>query len=198
MPRHFIRRFALRDETAITAIGRCGHVSHAQLAAVVSEKRILNYCRDGYIEKTLYSQPGTRERDQIAYKLTAKGRDLAEQMGKVTRCQHAQSPAHDLGIASRYFSITEQERATWQTETEITDRFHEYMDKLYDRDRAEWNRLNDMQQEHAISPPDAVYTSSQGTEIAFEVVTNSYGHAEIEAKETFSEVMELSYEQSRI
>ena len=46
--------------------------------------------------------------------------------------------------------------------------------------------------------PDASYTSEGGIEIAYEVVTNNYGEAEIEAKEVASEELGLELELHKI
>ena len=40
-----------------------------------------------------------------------------------------------------------------------------------------------------MSMPDAVYTRSDGVSVAFEVVTNNYGQAELEAKEQAAEAL---------
>ena len=46
--------------------------------------------------------------------------------------------------------------------------------------------------------PDASYTNENGVEIAFEVVTNNYGEAEIEAKETAAEELGLEIELHKV
>lgn len=45
--------------------------------------------------------------------------------------------------------------------------------------------------------PDAVYTRSDGVSVAFEVVTNNYGQAELEAKEQAAEALGAEIELQR-
>lgn len=56
-----------------------------------------------------------------------------------------------------------------------------------------------MLEEKLISTPDGAYISEIGIETYFEVITNSYGQIEIEAKEKFVEIMNIkSYETARV
>jgi len=59
------------------------------------------------------------------------------------------------------------------------------------RIQAEW-------EQGKLSMPDAVYKNAEGIEVAFEVVTNHYGKAEIEVKQTVASILELQYEEKRV
>ena len=106
-----------RDRKALSALSRCGYVNREQLSQFLRNKRIESYCKDGLIEKSIYSQPGSKASDQEVYRLTSKGRDFCRRELSLTRLYSAQNPAHDLVLADRYFSLSESERETWQTET---------------------------------------------------------------------------------
>lgn len=185
-----------RDTRALGALARCGYVTEDQLKqAGLRDKRISSYEKDGLVERSIYSQPGSREEDQPVYRLTAVGRDLCRRELCMTHLYSAQNPGHDLAIADRYFSLTPEERDTWKTESECRDIFAEYIRQLRDRgeeERAEelWNKLQD----GLLSMPDAIYQPQGGPEICFEVVTNGYGQEEIQAKEDTAQALGLDIE----
>jgi DNA-binding PadR family transcriptional regulator len=148
------------------------------------------HCKDGLVEKSIYSQPGSRASDQEVYRLTSKGRDFCRRELSITRLYGAQNPAHDLVLADRYFSLSESERETWQTETQSREIINAHIRQLREQGEEEhalelWDKLQDGR----LSMPDAVYTRSDGISVAFEVVTNNYGQSELEAKEQAAEAL---------
>jgi len=179
-----------RDRKALSALSRCGYVSREQLGQFLRNKRIESYCKDGLVEKSIYSQPGSRASDQEVYRLTSKGRDFCRRELSITRLYGAQNPAHDLVLADRYFSLSESERETWQTETQSREIINAHIRQLREQGEEEhalelWDKLQDGR----LSMPDAVYTRSDGISVAFEVVTNNYGQSELEAKEQAAEAL---------
>ena len=103
----------------------------------------------------------------------------------MTRLYSAQNPAHDLVLADRYFSLSESERETWQTESQSREIINAHIRHLREQGNEEHAReLWDKLQDGRLSMPDAVYTRADGVSVAFEVVTNNYGQAELEAKGT--------------
>lgn len=162
-------------------------------------KRIDAYCKDGLVERSIYSRPGAKSGDKEVYRLTPAGRDFCRRELSLTHLYSAQNPAHDLALADRYFSMSETERATWQTESQSRDAFAEHIRQLQDQGEAErvqelWDKL----QEGQISMPDCVYTTDSGVTVAYEVITNNYGQAEIEAKEEAAETLGASIEFCRV
>lgn len=150
------------------------------------------------MERSIYSQPGSRDSDRECYRLTAKGRDLCRRELSLST-YNAQNPAHDLTIADRYFSLSVTERETWQTETQCRDLLAEHIQQLRnqgDEDRVAeiWDKLK----EGAISMPDAIYTSDSGVVVAYEVVTGNYGQEDIEAKEEAAETLGAIIEFERV
>lgn len=117
----------------------------------------------------------------------------------MTGLYSAQNPSHDLTIADRYFSLSQLERETWQTETQCRDLIVEHVRQLReqgDDERAQelWDKLK----EGAISMPDAIYTADSGVTVAYEVTTSNYGDAEIEAKEEAAEALGAIIEFERV
>ena len=184
-----------RDVRALSALARCGYVTADQLRENgLRDKRIHSYCKDGLVERVTHSRPGDREADRECFRLSKAGRDLCREELSC-RLYNAQNPAHDLCLSDRYHAISPEERATWKTESECRDIFTEHIQQL--RDQGEEERaqeLWDQYQDGRISMPDAMYTRSDGVTIAFEVITNNYGEAEISAKEEAAEELGATIE----
>ena len=186
-----------RDKNALSALARCGYVSREQLGEFLREKRVQSYCKDGLIEKSIYSRPGARAQDVEVYRLTKAGRELCRrELSLSTYC--AQNPAHDLALADRYFSLSPTERETWRTESQSREDVYSEIRQLREQGEEEragelWAKL----QEGRLSMPDAVYTREDGVSVAFEVTTGNYGNEEITAKEEAAEALGAEIEFSR-
>ena len=131
-----------RDRKALSALSRCGYVNREQLSQFLRNKRIESYCKDGLIEKSIYSQPGSKASDQEVYRLTSKGRDFCRRELSLTRLYSAQNPAHDLVLADRYFSLSESERETWQTETQSREIINAHIRQLREQGEEEKKHAN--------------------------------------------------------
>lgn len=186
-----------RDKHALSALARCGYVSREQLGEFLREKRVQAYCKDGLMEKSIYSRPGARTQDVEVYRLTKAGRELCRrELSLSTYC--AQNPAHDLALADRYFSLSQTERETWRTESQSREDVSTEIRQLREQGEEEragelWAKL----QEGRLSMPDAVYTREDGVSVAFEVTTGNYGNEEITAKEEAAEALGAEIEFSR-
>lgn len=199
MAKKHISKIYPRDRSALNTLAKCGHVSHEQLREFLRDKRISGYCKDGLIEKSVYSQPGGKEQDKTVYHLTDRGRNFCRRELSISHIYSAQNPAHDLPLATRYLSLTEHERATWKTESQCREELLGHIRQLREQGEAERAReLWEKMREGRISMPDALYTASGGVSMAFEVVTDSYGQAEIEAKEEAAEALNAQIEFCRV
>lgn len=195
MSKKYIKNFFYRDQKAFMSVDRCGHVTHEQLRNFVADSRIKNYIRDGYMTREVFTKPnGTTMQ---GYKLTRQGREFVEKNYGFKDHQHAQSINHDLGIANKYFSLNEEQRETWRTETELRNLFEEQLNNLYKTDYDRYTEIREQLENREISMPDCSYVTEQGIEVAYEVITNSYGIAEIEAKERYIEITKMAYETER-
>lgn len=188
-----------RDKDTFNAFKNCGHLTAQQLKQKcdISPTRLKNYIREGYVEKVSYMVKG-QTKNSISYKTTAYGREVAGKEFGLKNFYHAQSPQHDVAVATKYFSLNEKERESVKNEQEIRIEIESKIQQLmeYERERAE--EYKEMLQEGLISVPDFMYTSKEGIEIAYEVITDSYGKAQIEAKERACEILEVQLEQKKI
>lgn len=195
MPKKHITTLYPRDVKALSALARCGYVDREQLGEFLRNKRIEGYCKDGLVERSVYSRPGSREHDREVYRLTAAGRSLCRRELSMSNLYSPQNPAHDLALAGRYFSLSEAERETWRTESQSRDALEEHIHQLRDQgEEARAEQLWEGLRSGSLSMPDAVYTTSEGVTVAFEVITNNYGQAELEAKEEAAEALGASVE----
>lgn len=198
MSKKYIKNFFYRDEKALLSVSRCGYVSHNNLKEYIAEKRILNYVRDGLVTKESFSKNNGEQ--LIGYKLTADGRKFVEREYGFKYHQIAQSLNHDLGISNRYFSLSQEERDTWKTETQIRQEFEERLEEIRLNDYERYDEINKLIDDRKISIVDCSYVDKEsGIENYVEIITNSYGQAEIESKERMVEIMDIkSYITERV
>lgn len=200
MPKkQYIKTYMTTDATALSAISKVGHITSEQLNECgMSDKRIRNFVKQGYLEKVSYRNQ-SKQLDHC-YKLTEAGRDFYDHRdGREHSYYQSVSPQHDITIADKYFSLGEHERSTWMTESEIRSEFLAHIEDLRNQgDVARADQLEDAYKSRDISAVDAVYETEEGIRIGYEVATNSYGHAELQAKAEFVQVMKLKYEPQRI
>jgi len=191
-----ITQFYTRDARALTSLYRTGHVTHDQLkeSCGVVDGRIRNYCRDNLVEKICFRNGSEIE---TSYKLTYAGKRVIESNWGLSNPYHAQNPVHDTAIANKYFTLNDDQRNSWITETEARNLIKEYCNELRDHgDYATADLYLGMLEKGFISPPDGIYIED-GVAVAFEVVTSSYGEIELEAKEAYAQVMGYHYEAVR-
>lgn len=197
MAKKYIKNFYNRDRLALTSISRCGYCNKEQIKEFIADKRITNYLRDGIvIKETLNKNNGEKLE---AYKLTAKGRNLLEKEWGVKGHYIAQSISHDLAIANKYFSLSQSERETWKTETEIREQFEARLYEIKSSNYQKYEEIQKMIEDKLISVPDCYFQLENKIEVYYEVITNSYSRSEIEAKERFIEFMNIkNYQTERV
>ncbi len=196
---HYISKLTSKDADMLKAFSRVGYLSPGQLKGNlgIADRRVTNFGRDGYIEKVPFIDKKSRNA-VFAYRLTDKGKSLCSNQLQIESFYRSSSAIHDLALADKYFTVEKNLRDSWITESQWRSRFEEYLSDLYNKDHDRWEELYDLLKEGHISPPDGGYVSSEGVEIALEVITSSYGEAEIIAKENFVQTLEVVYNQIRV
>ncbi|MGL4991300.1 MAG: hypothetical protein ACRC57_09120 [Sarcina sp.] len=192
-----IKNFYNRDRLALSSISKCGHIRESELKNFIADKRISNYVKDNLVIKEVFNKNNGEQ--LVAYKLTKEGKQLLEREWGVKNHYNAQSINHDLGISNKYFSLTEDQRETWKTETELRQEFEEKLQEIKISDYERYEEINKMLEEKLISTPDCSYEIEAGVEEIFEVITNSYSEIQIQSKINFIEIMDIkSYEMERV
>ena len=191
-----IKRMMSHDIAAFEAMAKCGHISQAHFAQVgVGKSRIGKYMKEGLVKRVSWQNRG---KSGVCYKLTDAGKDFFKARTTFRDFYNAQSGTHDLAIADKYFSLSSEERESFLTEKQARDMFRDHLHSLRSQDRSqEADYLAGLLKSGQISAPDALYRSGDRL-IAFEVVTNSYGRAEIAAKVAFVETIGADTEFVRV
>lgn len=192
-----VTQFFNRDRLAFSAMYRVGHVTQDHLHQCgLADSRIKNLIRDGHIEKIPYKKRGKNEE---CYRLTRLGHETAARFWGLSYAYHAQSPTHDLAIADKYFSLPQELRESWITESQIRNQFLERVGSLREQGKdVEAKLYEDSLNKGLVSMPDAAYANESGQITGFEVITNSYGKEELMAKEELIQIMGYQYETTRV
>lgn len=182
----YIRKLTTKDEKMLRAFRNCGRLSEAHLkkSLGMAAKRILNFQRDGYLDKATYLNLSNRK-TELVYELTEKGKVFVESQLRLSHFYKSRSTQHDLSVADKYLSITPEEQESWKTESELRQAS---LSHIINVGSESLQRKIDLE-EKRISITDGAYTNKNGIVIAVEVVTSHYKPAEIEAKMAFSNMM---------
>ena len=172
--------FNEKDKQALLSIANCAHVREEHLLKLITANRIKYFITQKLIDKRKCYNP---THPFISYTLTQKGKRFITNNYNFKNFQHCQSIKHDSVISDKYFEITEKERKSWRTETDIKLVLEKY---------------SYMQEEgKEYSATDAFYVRETGEKIGFEVVTSNYTKANIKAKKNFCKLLNLIYEERR-
>lgn len=169
-----------KDKQALLSIARCAHVREEHLLKLITISRIKSLIEQKLIDKRKCYNPAY---PFTSYTLTQKGKRFMKKNYNFKNFQHCQSVEHDSIISDKYFELTEKERKSWRTETDIKLVLEKY---------------SYMQKEgKGYSSIDAFYVRSDGKKIGYEVVRNSYTRGCIQAKKNCSQLLGLIYEERR-
>lgn len=192
----YIRNLYSRDEKAFTAFSKTGNLTKEHLNKLdISDTRIKNYCRENYIEKVFYSVKNETE-NRVAYRLTNAGREIASEKFALSNFNQSLSVRHNIDVAEKYMSLSQEERETVLNEREVRELVQEQINSI--EQQQERDRYQEMLDGGRMSMPDMVYKSETGTVIAYETITNNYGETEIRAKEETCEFLKIELETNKI
>ena len=196
----YINKLTTKDENLLKALKNVGYLTqqHVKDEIGLSDKRLLNFQRDNYVEKCAYYNKKTKDMEHI-YRLTNRGKTLCEtQLGLVNFYKSA-SARHDLCVANTYFSFSVEDREKWHTEGDMRHIMHQHADRIEkEGDVVRADELRAMLKDGTMSVPDAGIIMKDGRFVAIEVITSSYGTAELAAKEAYVEEMGFSYQTIKI
>ena len=187
--KQYIKVLTSKDKEMLRAFRNCGRLSSSHLKDNLSmaNRRVLNFERDGYVEKVRLFNHQTKEMDAV-YQLTKKGQEIIESQLNLTHCYRSVGGRHDLAIADKYFSLTKVEQNSWWTEGELREIF-----------QTRFGTLRDYETENKkVSSTDGGYVAESGRSICFEVVTKNYSKVEIQAKVNFAVALGMQLEVSKI
>lgn len=180
---HYINKITHKDTECLKALGRVGYLDGRMLKSLgITERRIQNLCRDNYLERCDYFDKILKQ-TSFVYRLSNRGEQILRQDYGVKYLYRSSSARHDIALATKYLTLTSNEKSTWKTETELREDYYNWMSTLHDDERYEQYQK---WQDGLLSAIDASYISADGISQGIEIVTSSYTNAEIVAKEDFS------------
>lgn len=184
-----------RDKEFFTNLNNTGVVTPLHyLDAGVSSSRIKTYEKAGLIEKTFKENGGA-----FGYKATSEGKNFAEKTWGIVRAESYvfQSLNHDRKLEDEYYKL-DREQYEWRTESQAREMFREKIEQIREQDPTRAENIEKLWDNKEISMPDAIIINREtGVVTAIEVITNSYGEQELQAKETFVEIMNVEYKPVR-
>lgn len=192
----YIKNLYNRDKDVFHAFNKVGNLNSTHLKQLgLSDSRIKNYCREGYMKKVEYQIKDSKE-NGIAYKLTDKGKEIgASKFGLSTYAQNT-SVRHNLDLADKYLKLSENERQSVLNEREVRELVQNQIANL--EQAHERDRYQEMLDQGKMSMPDIVYVNEQNVIVAYETITNNYGDSEIQAKIETCEFLKIQYESNKI
>lgn len=194
----YIKVFNAKDRDTFTAFKNVGHLSHHNLKSLgLSETKIKNYQREGFIKKVSYDIKGQKE-NGICYKLTNLGKEVgADKFGLNNYMQTTDGhERHNLDVANKYMELTREERLSVMNEREVRELVQ---DKIYEiENKIERYQAQEMLDQGKMSMPDMVYVTKEGVTIGYETTTNNYGVEEIQAKMETCTFLEIEYQEHKI
>lgn len=191
--KEYVQKITSKDEKMLKAFRCCGYITRDMLREKlgVADRRVENYLRDGLIEKIGFVDKSQKVIE--TFRFTKAGESFLEKHLSLGNCYRSCSIAHDIEVAKIYMTCSETERETWKTESELRDQFQEMLDAMRVEGRyEEYDRLQEYLEQNEISAIDGSYVSNEaGIEVSAEVITDSYGREEIEAKVSFCHIMNI-------
>lgn len=190
-----LKQIFSRDKEFFTNLSNTGVVTQSHYKdAGISYSRIKAYLKAGLIEKTPKENGG-----EFGYKATSQGKDFAEKQWGIKRSESYtfQSLNHDRKLEDEYYKL-DREQYEWRTESQARDMFREKIEEIRREDPVRAESIENMWGNKEISMPDAIIINRETNVItAIEVITNSYGEQQLQAKEAFVEIMNVEYKPVR-
>lgn len=184
---HYVQSINHKDIDFLNSLRCSGICTKAQATQFISANRLKNYLLDRTLEKCSFiTKDGQR---QEVYRISKQGEKFIErQIPQIpNRYYSSTGQEHDLKLMDKILTLSREERQTMRCESEIRDEFKERLQTYLEQgDTERYNQLYEaMFITHSISMPDLGY----GVEEYYEVITSSYGEAEIAAKAEAVEII---------
>ena len=184
---HYVQSINHKDIDFLNSLRCSGICTKSQATQFISANRLKNFVLDRTLEKCSFiTKDGQR---QEVYRISKQGEKFIErQIPQIpNRYYSSTGQEHDLKLMDKILTLSREERQTMRCESEIRDEFKERLQTYLEQgDTERYNQLYEaMFITHSISMPDLGY----GVEEYYEVITSSYGEAEIAAKADAVEII---------
>ena len=177
---HYVQAINHKDIDFLNSLRCSGICTKDQATQFISANRLKNYVLDKTLEKCSFVTKDGRR--QEVYRISGAGEKfIAKNIPQLSNhYYHSTGHEHDLKLMDKILTLPREERQTMRCESEIRDEFKERLQAYLNQgDTERYNQLYEaMFVTHSVSMPDLAY----GVDEYYEVVTSSYGEAEIQAK----------------
>ena len=193
-----IKRWYPKDQRFFRVLSISGNIKNEDAHKLnISDSRLKNMEKDKLIERVSYpSRYNNQMSSNKCYQLTAKGKQFVEQQFQISRCQNGFAIEHNCKVAEVICSLNKDEIDSVRSEWESRDQMEEALEQMRQEGNLDqYDYYMDLYREGKISAPDITYTSSVTQElVCIEITTGSYKEEDIQAKETFSEIVKTEIE----
>ena len=193
---HYVQTVNHKDIDFLNALRCSGVCTKGQATMFISANRLKNFVLDRTLEKCSHTLPNGKR--QEVYRITAEGKAwIKANIDSLADRKYYSSTGvqHDIQLMDKILTLSREERFTMRCENEIRDEFKERLQELLlNRDYERYDQLYNAIQDRSISMPDLAY----GVDSFYEVVTSSYGEAEIQPKVEAVEAIGGNLEMERI
>ncbi len=185
-----IKHWYPKDERFFKVLACSGNIrSHSANKIDISDNRLKNYVRDGYIKEVSYpSSRHQQTRSNRCYIYTDKGKKMVRERYGIERVQNSNAAEHNCKVSECICNLSKAEIDTIHTEWDVRDMWESRLGELSESERDRWEEEIE---KGMLSAIDVIYTASSGVETGIEVTTNSYGETEIEQKEACGELLQI-------
>lgn len=177
---HYVQTVNHRDIDFLNSLRCSGVCTKQQALEFISSNRLKNFVLDRTLEKCSHTLPDGKR--QEVYRISNEGKAwIREHIDSLADRKFYSSTGvqHDIQLMDKILSLSREERLTMRCESEIRDEFKERLQELLlNKDYERYDILHNALQDHSISIPDLCY----GIDEYYEVITSSYGEAEIQTK----------------
>lgn len=179
-----------KDIDFLKDLNNCGRMQEHHLQEHnIPTSRASKMVWDGYIEKKC------DDKGNPTWNITKEGREvLAKKTGEEIYSYKAQGMNsryhHDLKLADLNSELTREERNTWMNEGQLRQMWENHLQEVKAKDPEEYLRLSELN----VSPPDGAYITSSGEVVAVEVISRWYTEEMIQAKITFCQEMNMTFQ----
>ena len=173
-----------KDRLAIGVLAKSGACSRETFHKMnISDNRIKSYKQANLI-KEVYVPDKHSTSGKTYYELTpTKGQSFCRSECNIDKfISNGHATKHNAAVADAVSNLSKTEIASCISERDIREEFlSERLQELYNQqEKDEYEELLESIQNHSLSMPDIIYKSDvSGTFEAREIVTDSYGKAEI-------------------
>lgn len=189
---HYVQTVNHKDIDFLNALRCSGVCTRSQATQFISANRLKNFVLDRTLEKCSHTLPNGKR--QEVYRITNEGKAWIKAIAD-RKFYSSTGVQHDIQLMDKILSLSREERSTMRCEAEIRDEFKERLQELLlNREYERYDQLYNAMQDRSISMPDLCY----GVDEYYEVITSSYGEAEIQAKNEAVEAIGGSLEMQRI